>query len=318
MPPTNAIIEANGLRFACEHNWGRLPADYAWGITHGVAEDSRGNIYIAHTVHESSACRDTVVVFDAQGRFVRSWGEAFQGSAHGLEIAEEHGSEYVYLTDLERGLFKLTLEGEVVWRFEKPALYRKIFGLNWRPSNVAMAPATDLYLVDGYGTGFIIRIDRKSGREIDCFGGPGKMCHNLVHPHGLIVDTRQGEPLLLVADNVDNRFHYLTLDGQHVRFEHEDDGILVAPRHFALRGELLLMPDLGGRISLFDGDNTHLGCLGDAGSSFEDLVALHDAPQETFQHGTFYLPHDAIFDRAGNIFVVEWITTGRVTKLTRL
>jgi hypothetical protein len=29
-------------------------------------------------------------------------------------------------------------------------------------------------------------------------------------------------------------------------------------------------------------------------------------------------PHDACFDADGNIFVVEWVPTGRVTKLRHL
>ena len=34
--------------------------------------------------------------------------------------------------------------------------------------------------------------------------------------------------------------------------------------------------------------------------------------------GKFVHPHDACFDRDGNIFVVEWVQTGRVTLLRRV
>ena len=39
---------------------------------------------------------------------------------------------------------------------------------------------------------------------------------------------------------------------------------------------------------------------------------------ETWQDGRFIHPHDACFDRDGNIFVVEWVSTGRVTKLRKV
>ncbi len=312
------IVGEGDHQFICQHEWGELPKDYRWGITHGVARDRDGLIHIAHTVHPDSKCRDAIVVFQTDGAFVRSLGNEYEGSAHGLEIVEEDGTDFIYLTDLERGLFKLTLNGETVWHFEKPSLYRKIFGLNWKPSNIALAPGTDLYLSDGYGTGFIIRIDPETGRELDYFGGPGNRDENLTHPHGLVIDTRQRDPLLLVADNLDNRFHYLTLDGEHVRFEHEDDDILVAPRHFCIQEKRLLMPDLGGRLSLFDEANELITVLGDARKPFENLVSLHDLPTEDHTPGRFALPHDAIFDDEGNIYVVEWIATGRVSKLTRL
>jgi hypothetical protein len=34
--------------------------------------------------------------------------------------------------------------------------------------------------------------------------------------------------------------------------------------------------------------------------------------------GKFIHPHDACFDKDGNIFVVEWVQTGRVTLLKKL
>jgi len=37
-----------------------------------------------------------------------------------------------------------------------------------------------------------------------------------------------------------------------------------------------------------------------------------------WQPGRFVHPHDACFDRDGNIFVVEWVATGRVTKLVKV
>ena len=34
--------------------------------------------------------------------------------------------------------------------------------------------------------------------------------------------------------------------------------------------------------------------------------------------GKFVHPHDACFDKDGNIYVVEWVQTGRVTQLRKL
>ena len=34
--------------------------------------------------------------------------------------------------------------------------------------------------------------------------------------------------------------------------------------------------------------------------------------------GKFIHPHDACFDKAGNIFVTEWVATGRVSFLRRV
>ena len=37
-----------------------------------------------------------------------------------------------------------------------------------------------------------------------------------------------------------------------------------------------------------------------------------------WQPGKFVHPHDACFDQDGNIFIAEWVVTGRVTKLRKV
>lgn len=39
---------------------------------------------------------------------------------------------------------------------------------------------------------------------------------------------------------------------------------------------------------------------------------------DLWRPGRFIHPHDACYDRAGNIFVVEWVPTGRVTFLRKV
>ena len=34
--------------------------------------------------------------------------------------------------------------------------------------------------------------------------------------------------------------------------------------------------------------------------------------------GKFLHPHDACFDAHGNIFIAEWVATGRITKLRKV
>jgi len=39
---------------------------------------------------------------------------------------------------------------------------------------------------------------------------------------------------------------------------------------------------------------------------------------KTWEDGRFIHPHDACFDRDGNLFVVEWVSVGRVSKLRKV
>jgi hypothetical protein len=45
---------------------------------------------------------------------------------------------------------------------------------------------------------------------------------------------------------------------------------------------------------------------------------LRTQARERFVPGKFVCPHGAAFDREGDIFVVEWVEVGRVTKLRRV
>jgi len=102
-----------------------------------------------------------------------------------------------------------------------------------------------------------------------------------------------------------------TLDGQHINFVTDE---LRAPCHFHTRGELMVIPDLESRVTLFDKNNKLVTHLGDGGS----YVGLRDQSRDHFTPGKFVAPHSAYFDHDGNIFVVEWVEVGRVTKLRRI
>ena len=92
------VMGSGAYTFEAIHDWGVLPPQIKWGNTHGVVEDAQGHIYVHHTVHATSDSADTVVVFDAHGKFVRSWGKEFRGVAHGLWIRKEGRDEFLYLT----------------------------------------------------------------------------------------------------------------------------------------------------------------------------------------------------------------------------
>lgn len=305
------ILGAGEHQYECIHDWGDLPARIRYGNTHGVCEDSQGRIYIKHTVHATSDSDDAIVVFDADGKFVTSWGAEFKGGAHGLHIHREGGEEFLYLCDQARHLVvKTTLDGQDVWRRgvpEESGLYNNEG--EYRPTNVAVLPNGDFYVGDGYGKSWIHHYNAKA-EYLRSFGGPGNQLGQLSCPHGLMIDGRSGTPELIVADRANHRIHRFDLEGRVLGLVTDE---LRLPCHFHTRGTDLVIPDLQARVSIFDKDNTLITHLGD-GTDY----ALRAEPREKFVPGRFIAPHSAIFDHAGNIFVVEWVEVGRVTKLRRV
>lgn len=309
------ILGEGDHRYECIHDWGQLPKSIAYGNTHGVCEDAQGNIYIKHTVGAGSQSSDAMVVFDSSGKFIRSWGAEYKGGAHGLHLSREKDGEFLYLCDQARGVVdKTTLAGEKIWSKTAP-MESGVYNAptEYHPTNVAVIPtgprAGEFYIADGYGKSWIHHYSAK-GDYLRSFGGPGKDRGQLLCPHGLMIDTRGDTVRLVVADRSNRRLQYFDLDGRSQGFVTEE---LRSPCHFHERDGALLVPDLEARVSLFDRANKLICHLGD-GKDF----SLRDKPREKFIAGKFIAPHSAIFDHAGNIFIVEWVEVGRVTKLRRV
>lgn len=306
------IVGKSGHQYQAIHDWGVLPSKIKWGDTHGICFDSQHRAYVIHTVHASSECADGVVVFDEAGQFVTSWGPEFRGGGHGIEIRKEADGEMLYCCDVNRHVFeKRTLKGEIVWTQGCPkesGLYPEDKG--WNPTNIAFAPDGGFYVADGYGSSYVHQYDRK-GKYVRSFGGAGSDPGKLNCPHGVYVDQRGPQPLVLVADRANHRLQYFTLDGKHVRFVTDE---LRMPCHFDVHDGVLLIPDLQSRVTLLDKDNkliTHLG-------GEKPLGELRGAPRDQFPPGQFVHPHGCRWDHKGNIFITEWVTVGRITKLERV
>lgn len=302
------------------HDWGELPPEIRYGNTHGVCEDSQGRIYIHHTVNKDSQSHNAMVVFDADGKFISSWGPEFLGGAHGLHIQKEGREEFLYLCDKERAIVvKATLKGEPVWTIGYPdqsdAYQAGVDGQKpkYSPTNLAIAPNGDIYVGDGYGSSYINQYNSK-GEYIRAFGGLGNEAGKVSCPHGLIVDTRDGkEPILIVADRGNKRIQRFTLEGEHIDFVQGTN----MPCHFDhWKNGDMVVPDLDARVTLMDRDNRVIEHLGDDSGS--DWRKTRTMTRDKFTSGKFITPHGACFDHAGNIFVVEWVEVGRVTKLRKI
>jgi hypothetical protein len=70
-----------------------------------------GLIYVTHYGKPGS-----IFVFEPSGKFVKSVGDVHAANGHGIDIREEDGTEYLYLSPSNSNLSftKMTTEGEVV------------------------------------------------------------------------------------------------------------------------------------------------------------------------------------------------------------
>jgi hypothetical protein len=310
------VIGKGEHQYECHHGWGTLPDSIKWETTHGVTVDAEGLIYIKHQGNAQTPV-DTIVVFDPEGKYVRSFGKGIYPGGHGIDLRVEGGTQYLYLCDVaHRKVLKSDLKGEVVWTKgypEESGVYKGEEG--FRPTNVAFSPDGGFYVADGYGSNYIHQYD-KAAKWVRTWGGTGDAPGQFKTPHGLWLDDRPGrEPSLVVADRANARLQYFTLDGKPLSVVSE----VLFPAHFDTKGDVLLVPDLHARVSLFGKDNKVIVHLGDDPAWLEEVKKFKiRGDASAWLPGKFVHPHDACFDKDGNIFVTEWVTTGRVSKLRKV
>lgn len=329
----NSIVGVGEQRYEVDHQWAQLPEKFSWQTTHNVAIGRDGLVYIIHEGRAEQAEHDAIFVFDADGKFVRSFGKQFQGGGHGIELREEGGEEFLYVAAYlsKRSFAKLTPTGETVWHKVAPLQAggyapgedafphdERAWGRDrFNPTNFAFLPDGGFLLADGYGSYRIHRYDA-DGNYQNSFGSadetPAKPNGTFNTPHGIWIDDRGAEPLVVVADRANARLQWFTLAGEHRRTQ---DGFLL-PANLDVRGDVLLVPDLVGRVTLLGKDNEVICHLGDDSARMQaDKVGIRN-DESLWLPGKFVHPHDACFDAEGNIYVTEWVATGRVSKLTKL
>lgn len=316
------VIGIDGHKYECHHGWGELPGELEWQTTHNVAIDGEGMVYITHQGHASRKGLDTVMVFDPQGKFVRSFGKDWHGGGHGIDIRKDGNEEFLYLTNTwtpKIKVAKTTLKGEMVWQKGRPEA--KPYDnpkANYNPTNVAFCPDGSFFVGDGYGSHMMMKYD-KDGNLVHSFGGAGNANGQFRTPHGNWVDTRNPEkPTLVVCDRANARLQTFDLDGKHLATT--APGTVLFPAHIDIRGEVMLVPDLHARVSLFDKNNQPIVHLGDDETwrkKVLDGFKVRRDPKQ-WEAGKFVHPHDACFDKDGNIFVVEWVEGGRITFLKKV
>lgn len=278
--------------FDAQIDWHKLPDGMTLHETPGVAVDADDRLF--------ALTRNTdnpVLVFDADGTFVRTFGAGtFSARTHAITIAPD-GSVFC-VDDGRHTVTKWTPEGELlltIGRPDEPA--EKFSGEPFnRPTDVAVASDSSLYISDGYGNARVHHYSA-AGELLHSWGSPGIDRGQFMCPHNISIDA---DDRLYVADREALRVQ--VFDGEGTLLDiwhdvHRPCGLTVGQDGLVYIGELngvALMDGalgIGHRVSVYDRSGTLLGRFG--------------AVEEGSDAGQFIAPHSVAVDSRGDVYVGE-------------
>ncbi len=183
------------------------PADVAVDPEPDPVTGERGSVYVA-----DGYGNHRIVVFDAEGRYLRQWGSAGSGDGQFVERGGGHPHCVVIGNDglvyaCDRGQNRLQV-------FDREGTLVRIIPIDPPAYANATLRATDielsrdpeqryLYAVD-LGSNRVWILERESGELVGSFGGSGHLAGEFTFPHTIVADSH-GD--VYVAETVGGRRH---------------------------------------------------------------------------------------------------------------
>ena len=298
--------------FEVAPGWGKLPPTKVFGGTHGgIATDRNGHVYV------STQSETGILVYTPDGVLLKTIADEYP-EVHSMHYAQEGTEEYLYTTvqkgtTRENWLFvKMKTDGTVVQKIMAPPEAGFKAPNEWRLTAAVPGPDGSIFVANGYGDSRLFRFE-KSGEYRAAYSGKGKTDGLIDCSHGLAVDTRYEQPLLLACDRENRRLCHFDFEGKFVRTVTEH---LRRPCQVSFYGDYAAVSELEGRVTILDKDNAPVAFLGDNPQKLQ--WANYQLKPDDIASALFSAAHGCHFDTQGNLYVSDWNQVGRVTKLARI
>ena len=223
-----------------------VPAGITMGPSAASAFDSKGHLFVL------TRGTPPLMEFDADGKFVRGFGEGLFMRSHGLRIDNEGN---IWATDVgAHYVVKLNPQGQVLL-----TLGTKGQAGEWNeatqshklnePNDVIIGRNGDIFVAQGHTPGTrgdprVLKFD-KTGKFIKSWGGKGKEPGQFDVAHGLAIDAKG---LLWVTDRENQRIQIFDADGKFIReLKYADIGSQYIYMVNGFAGQILRM-DLDGKV----------------------------------------------------------------------
>src|SRR5712672_2730515 len=288
------IVGSGNFKYRVNADWAKLPDGCSFKEVGGVGVDRSDNVYVFNRGEHP------MIVFDRQGKFLRSWGEGQYPRAHGVHMGPD---ESIYLTD-DGGHFvrKCRLDsGKVLLELGvpgTPAPYLSGEPFN-RCTHTALAPNGDIYVSDGYGNARVHKYS-PDGKLLMSWGEPGTDPGQFNIVHTICPDA---DGWVYVADPANHRAQVFDGNGKYeaqwnnlhrpcgLYMHHTKHPVCYIGELGPVMGVNRNSPNLGPRVSIVDHQGKLLSRFGD--------------PHAGTAPTAFLGPHGLAVDSRGDLYVGE-------------
>ncbi len=252
----------------------QLPSGWQFGAVSAVATDSQGNVIVFHRGDHP------IIVFDRNGKFLRSFGQGLFTSPHGLRVDRE---DNIWVTDnANHTVIKFTPGGDILMSLGEKDVVGENEHLFNRPADIAFAPNGGFYIADGYGNSRIVKFD-KTGKFLLAWGKRGVGEGEFNVPHAIRLDSKNN---VYVADRENKRVQVFDANGNFLR---QMTGMSPFGLYTTADDILFLADGLANKIYKSTLDWKVLATWGSLGSGA----------------GQFDLPHALTVSAKGEVYITE-------------
>ncbi len=258
-PPLGYRAAPHGLQIPDDVEMGP-PSSVAWTATNGLLVFNRG--------------RDPLVEFDADGAFVRSWGQGQYVRPHGMRVDPDGN---IWTTDVSgHTVRKMGPDGEVLMTLGEHGEAgewgeAESSGRLMEPTDLAFGLEGEVYVIIGHGQGppAVLKFD-SAGTLLTTWGSQGTGPGEFDTPHSIVVDS---EGLVYVADRQNRRVQIFDEDGTYIserQYKGLPCGLFIADDE-----QMYMVSGFSGEILRLDEDGKAIGAAGQPGEGLGEFGEAH-------------------------------------------
>jgi DNA-binding beta-propeller fold protein YncE len=185
------------------------PGQSVWNLPRSVAADGKGTIYLLR------ASDPPVLVFNREGKLLKTWGTGLFKEAHSIDIDRDGN---LWISDrADNQVFKFTPDGKQLMMIGKKGVAGKgdSTDLFNGSADIVIAPNGDIFVADGQGGNNRVVKFSKDGKFIKSWGSKGSAPSQFETPHSIAMDSKGR---LLVADEQEKKTPRIQIFDQDGKF----------------------------------------------------------------------------------------------------